>query len=66
MIAETDMDIFSRILNSHGPPSIQNGRDRHMLIALLKSECPVCLLQPRDAYACSRQFTTQIQYGLQD
>lgn len=29
MIAEADMEIFSRILNSHGPHSIQNGSDRH-------------------------------------
>ena len=52
-VTEAGVEIFGRILNSHGPQSFQNGRDRHILIALSKSGCPVHLLQPRDVYTCS-------------
>ena len=63
------MKMLGRILNSHGTQGIQNRRDRHVLIALSKSRCPVYLLQPRDVYLYSRQFATQqdlkpIRFGL--
>lgn len=46
--------VFGRILILDGSQSIQDGRDRHVLIALLNSRCPVYLLQPRDMVASRR------------
>lgn len=58
MVAEAGVEMFGKILNSHGPQSIRNGRT-DVLIASSRSGCPVRLLRPRDVYPCSRRFAPQ-------
>lgn len=67
MVAEAGMEMFSKISKLSWTTKHSEWEDRHLLMALLISRCPVCLLQPRgvsfQAVFHSRKFQPLLGFG---